>query len=49
MTKKPDGIDETESLLRKLAQVPKEELAAEIAKEKTQPRKKRAAKRKKTS
>lgn len=48
-TRKPEGVNETESLLRKLVQVPKEELAAEIAKEKTKPRKKQAAKRKKKS
>lgn len=49
MVRKPEGVNETESLLRKLVQVPKEELDAEIAKEKAKPRKKRAAKRKKKS
>lgn len=47
-TRKPEGVKETEDLLRNLARVPKEELAAEVAKDKLQ-RKKQAAKRKKKS
>jgi len=48
MVRKPEGVNETESLLRKLVQVPKHELAAEVEKDKRKP-KKRAAKRKKKS
>lgn len=42
MTKKPEGVNETESLLRKLVKVPKKELDQAEAK-----RKKSATKRKK--
>lgn len=52
MTRKPDGIAETEALLRTLAQVPKAELDAQLAKTKAKAQakyKKRAAKRKKKS
>lgn len=46
MVRKPEGVAETESLLRKLVQVPKEELDKQLAKPKAKP-KKQAAKRKK--
>lgn len=42
MTKKPEGLPEFQSLLTKLAQVPKKELDRELAKQK-----KKAVKRKK--
>lgn len=42
MPRKPDGIEQFERLLKPLSQVPKKELAREVAKAK-----KRAAKRKK--
>jgi hypothetical protein len=45
MVRKPEGIAETESLLRTLAQVPKHELDARLAKNKKP--KKRAKRRKK--
>lgn len=48
MVRKPEGIAETEDLLRKLAQVPKRELDREVEKAKAKS-KKRAAKRKKKS
>lgn len=44
MVRKPEGIAETESLLRVLVKVPKKELDAQLAKRKT---KKRAKKRRK--
>lgn len=46
MTKKPEGLAEFQSLLGKLAQVPKKELDRELAKRKPK-RKRKAAKRKK--
>ena len=55
MVRKPEGIGETEDLLRKLIQVPKRELDRELAKRivklqrKESKSKKRAAKRKKKS
>lgn len=48
MTRKPEGVGETEDLLRKLVQVPKKELDREVEKAKAKS-KKRAAKRKKKS
>lgn len=45
MSKKPEGIEEFERLLRPLAQVPKKELDREVAKRKKRATKK--AKRKK--
>lgn len=48
MVRKPDGVAETESLLQKLVQVPKQELDRELEKAKAKPKpKKRAPKRKK--
>lgn len=50
MVRKPEGVAETESLLQKLVQVPKQELDREVEKARAKPqRKKRAAKRKKKS
>jgi hypothetical protein len=46
--KRPDGIGETEELLRKLVQVPKRELDAEVERDRER-RKKKAAVRKKKS
>jgi hypothetical protein len=45
MVKKPEGHDQFQKLLGKLAQVPKKELDAEVAKD----ARKKAAKRKKKS
>jgi hypothetical protein len=48
MVRKPEGVAETENLLRTLVRVPKKELDAQLAKTKaTAKAKKRAAKRKK--
>jgi len=48
MVRKPEGVDETESLLQKLVQVPKAELDREMAKpKKPKPHKKSAKKPKK--
>lgn len=52
MVRKPEGIAETEALLRTLVQVPKKELDAQLAKTKAKAQvkyKKRSAKRKKKS
>jgi hypothetical protein len=52
MVRKPEGIDETESLLKVLVRVPKKELDAQLAKTKAKAKakyKKQAAKRKKKS
>lgn len=46
MVRKPEGVNETEDLLRKLVQVPKRELDDHLAKRKAK-LKKRAKKRKK--
>jgi hypothetical protein len=46
MTRKPEGLPEFQSLLSKLAQVPKKELDKQLANRKPK-RKKKAAKRKK--
>jgi hypothetical protein len=48
MVRKPEGVTETENLLRTLVRVPKKELDAQLAKTKAKAKaKKRAAKRKK--
>jgi hypothetical protein len=48
MVRKPEGVAETENLLRTLVRVPKKELDAQLAKTKAKAKaKKRAAKRKK--
>jgi hypothetical protein len=47
MIRKPEGVAETEVLLKSLVQVPKQELDRELAKEKAKPRKKSAKKPKK--
>lgn len=48
MVRKPEGVAETEQLLRVLVRVPKKELDAQLAKTKAKAKaKKRAAKRKK--
>jgi len=50
MVRKPEGVAETEALLKSLVQVPKAELDRELEKAKAKPqRKKQAAKRKKKS
>jgi hypothetical protein len=48
MVRKPEGVAETEQLLRVLVRVPKKELDAHLARRKAKA-KKRAAKRKKKS
>ena len=47
MVRKPEGVAETERLLRVLVKVPKKELDAQLAKREKRIAKKRAAKRKK--
>lgn len=49
MVRKPDGVAETEDLLRKLVQVPKKELDREVQKHAARKHKKRATKRKRKS
>lgn len=43
MVRKPEGVNETEALLRKLVQVPKAELDKQLAKPK--PKRKKSAKK----
>jgi hypothetical protein len=45
MVRKPEGVNETEDLLRKLVQVPKAELDREVEKAKAKPRRKKSAKK----
>lgn len=47
MVRKPEGVDETEKLLRVLVRVPKKELDARLKEREKRIAKKRAAKRKK--
>lgn len=47
MVRKPEGVAETEALLKSLVQVPKQELDRELANKKPKPRKRSAKKPKK--